>query len=341
MTSTDIVVRRDGMAAKVQYAKELANSGLLPAAYRRNPANVLYAVEYGEMLGLTPMAAINGIHVIDGKPTASASLISALVRRAGHRLRVSSDGTKALAEIVRSDDPDYTFRSEWTMDRAKQAGLTGKDVWKKYPAAMLKARAITEVARDACEEALSGVHYTPEELGAAVDEDGVPVQVQAERVDPVQDETDWDAEMVDAAGDVKALGDLYKKAVGIYGDRNPKLVDRIIAAGHEAAKKAESSASDEVLDAELVDEPAVEDVATVVENPRTVADAGADRARTQIAGYAKATQMDPNVVDALFADRFGHPKAHGTEAELLTFLADLKKNGLPTATPVSPVRAVA
>ena len=55
------------------------------------------------------------------------------------------------------------------------AELLGKDVWKKYPASMLKSRAITQCARDACEEALYGLHYTPEELGAEVDEDGVVV----------------------------------------------------------------------------------------------------------------------------------------------------------------------
>ena len=40
---------------------------------------------------------------------------------------------------------------------------------------MLKSRAITQCARDACEEVLFGLHYTPEELGANVDEDGVVV----------------------------------------------------------------------------------------------------------------------------------------------------------------------
>src|SRR5579859_5911131 len=82
MTTTDIAVRRpqaSAIPAKLAYAKELANSGLLPSAYRRNPGNVLWAVEFGEMLGLPPMAAITGVHVIEGKPTASAGLISALV----------------------------------------------------------------------------------------------------------------------------------------------------------------------------------------------------------------------------------------------------------------------
>ncbi|MCF2531718.1 recombinase RecT [Yinghuangia soli] len=184
---------------KVNYAEKLANSGLLPSQYRAQPANVLYAIEYGEMLNLSPMAAINGIHVIEGKPTASAGLIAALVRRAGHRLRVSGDDRRAVAEIVRSDDPEFVFRAEWTIERAIAAGLVeeknGKlwsrdskgrpKPWERYPAAMLKARAVSEAARDACEEALSGVHYTPEELGADVDEEGVPV-VTAEQAGPAQ-----------------------------------------------------------------------------------------------------------------------------------------------------------
>ena len=38
---------------------------------------------------------------------------------------------------------------------------------------MLKARAIASAPGTPCEEALFGLHYTPEELGADVDEDGV------------------------------------------------------------------------------------------------------------------------------------------------------------------------
>jgi len=150
--------------SRITYSKALAASDLLPKQYRGAPANVLVALEYGAALGLAPMAAIQGIHVVEGKPTASAQLIGALVRNAGHRLRVTGDNDQAVAVIVRSDDPDFEFRAEWTMERAKQAGLAGKAVWKQYPAAMLKARAITEVARDACPEVLSGVAYTDEEL---------------------------------------------------------------------------------------------------------------------------------------------------------------------------------
>lgn len=153
------------LEAKLRYARALADSGLLPRAYLHNPPNVLFALEYGETLGITPIAAMMGIHVIDGKPCASSGLISGLVRKAGHKLRVSGNEKTATCTIIRADDPDYKFTFTWDMDRAKQASLTGKQVWRNYPAAMLMARAITEAARAACQDVLYGLAYTPEELG--------------------------------------------------------------------------------------------------------------------------------------------------------------------------------
>ncbi len=169
------------MPAKLDYARQLAASGLLPDDYKQKPANLLWAIEFAEMLDLSPMAAITGVHVIKGKPSASAGLMSALVRRAGHKLRVRGDDTSATASIVRSDDPEYAFEVTWTMERAKTAGLLSNDNWKKYPAAMLSARAITECARLACQEALLGIAHTPEELGATLDEDGAVIH-QAARI---------------------------------------------------------------------------------------------------------------------------------------------------------------
>ena len=235
MSTTEIALRHSrnqaaALPAKVQYAHELAASGLLPVAYRRNPGNVLYAVEYGEMLGLPPMAAITGVHVIEGKPTASAGLISALVRRAGHKLRVSGNATSATCRIVRSDDPDFTFEVTWTLRKngdgnpsAEEAGLLSKSVWKQYPASMLKSRAITQCARDACEEALFGLHYTAEELGAEVDEDGAVVaQVVAEMtqddpwyVHPSPEAEEWVAASLRIVPDIglEACRNLWREAV--------------------------------------------------------------------------------------------------------------------------------
>jgi hypothetical protein len=163
------------LSAQMDYARALAESNLLPKQYFKQPANLLWAISYGQTLGVDPMTAVQSIHVINGKPTASADLIAGLVRRAGHKLRITGDDRKAVAQIIRADDPDFTFEVVWTIERAHAAKLTNKDTWKQFPAAMLKARAITEVARAACSEILQGTIYTPEELGAVVDQDGNPV----------------------------------------------------------------------------------------------------------------------------------------------------------------------
>ncbi len=182
-TDVAIVEHHDGaLSERIDFSKALAVAGLLPRAYQRQPANILLAMEYADALGIPLMTAIQSVHIIEGKPSASSGLVGSLVRRDGHRLRVTGDDKAARCEIVRADDPDFTFTAEWTMARAQAAGLTGKQVWKNYPAAMLKARAITECARDACPEALSGVSYTPEELGVDGGDEWQPAVVDVERI---------------------------------------------------------------------------------------------------------------------------------------------------------------
>ena len=151
------------LAVQMDFAKAVATAGVLPKAYQGNPGSVLVAVGLGAAMGLTPAESLYRIHVIEGKPSASAELIAANVRRAGHRLRVNGDDRRAVAQIIRADDPEFTYEVEWTIEKAQRAGLAGKSVWKSYPSAMLKNRAITECARTACPEALYGVVYTEEE----------------------------------------------------------------------------------------------------------------------------------------------------------------------------------
>ncbi len=152
--------------AKLAFATQLSQSAMLPQHLRGKPNDLLWSIAMAEAMGVPAMTAIVGIHSIQGKPVASADLMAAVVRRAGHKLRIPiSTDRECLAIVVRSDDPDYPFESHFTWDRATQAKLTGKENWRLYPAAMLRARAIAEVCRMACPEALLGV-YTPDEMGS-------------------------------------------------------------------------------------------------------------------------------------------------------------------------------
>ena len=187
--STDLVkAEAQQLDAYIKNARMLAESSMLPPAYQKQPANVLLAIQTGAPLGFTASQSISGIHVIKGKPTMSADMTAAAIRRAGHKLRITGDDTHAVAVLIRSDDPDFEYRCEWTLERAKKAGLLGNDTWAKYPAAMLRARAITEVARAGASEALYGVIYTPEELGAPVEmnDEGEIVPVETTPATPAK-----------------------------------------------------------------------------------------------------------------------------------------------------------
>lgn len=269
--------------AKIDLAKTLAVSTLLPRQYQQNPGNLMYAIEYAEALDVPAMTAITGIHVIDGKPSASAQLIAGLVRRAGHKLRVTFDRASmtARAVVVRTDDPDFEFVSEWTLDRAKAAGLTGKGVWKSYPDAMLKARAITEVARDAASEALFGIIYTAEELGAEqVDEDGAYIGGSVTTVTvatPAAPVRDWlgEARALADAGNLPGLRALHAEARQAFATAD--IEADIIALGKALAERL---AAAEIVDAEVVeDEDAVAEAdAATATGEAEAADEAADAA---------------------------------------------------------------
>ena len=188
MSNQALSVYSQPLDQQINYAKAMAVSNLLPVTYQNHPENVLVALAQGQALGIAPIQAMNQINVIKGKPALSADLIAALVRRAGHRLRVEGDDTYAQVTIIRADDPDYIPKPiRWDMERAKRAGLLGNPSWQKYPAAMLRARAISEAARAWANDALYGFIYTPEEIDSSwvPDSDpdtGEPVQAtQQER----------------------------------------------------------------------------------------------------------------------------------------------------------------
>ena len=159
----------------------LARSGLVPGNLRNKPDDILVIALAGRELGLPPMAAINKIFVVDGKPTLSAELMCALVQREGHEIWVESSSSKKAVVKGKRKGSDREQSVEFTMEEASQAGVAGKQNWKKYPAAMLRARAISALCRFAFADVLMGHSYTPEEMGADVvtNEDGAVIEATA------------------------------------------------------------------------------------------------------------------------------------------------------------------
>lgn len=154
------------LTEQLRYAQEVSSADILPDAYKNRPSDILVAMGFGQAMGLSPMESLYRINVIKGKPTMSAELIAAQVRKAGHKLRITKDREhlSVTATIIRSDDPDSPFSETRDQQWAQNMGLTGRENYRKQPLTMLTWRAITAVAREACPEALYGVAYTPDEM---------------------------------------------------------------------------------------------------------------------------------------------------------------------------------
>lgn len=150
---------------RLQHAQAVAQSSLIPDGYRDQPANVLWAMDLADALGVPFPQVMQTMVVMRGRMTMSADLMAAVVRRAGHKLRVREQGMAVTAALIRQDDPDYEFTATWDEAKARQAGLWGqRGPWTQYPAQMLRSRAVTEVCRQGASDALAGTIYSPDEL---------------------------------------------------------------------------------------------------------------------------------------------------------------------------------
>ena len=165
-TSPDVFTPRT-MAEAWKLAETFHASGLLPRGVN-SPAAAFTIIATGAELGLSPMASLRSIHVIEGKPVLSAALIAGIVQRRpdlceGFALVESTETIATYETKRRGQEP---VRMSFTIEQAQRARLTDKDNWKKYPHAMLRARASAELARAVYPDVVGGL-YDPDEIPGA------------------------------------------------------------------------------------------------------------------------------------------------------------------------------
>ena len=145
-------------------AKLLALSALLPAALRGKPEDVFVTIAAGMELGLPPMVALRSIHVVQGKPVLSADLMVALAERHPECESFACvESTDKIATYSAKRRGHPAVRRSFTWADAERARLIGKDNWKHYPHAMLRARCKADLARDVFADSLVGC-YDPDEI---------------------------------------------------------------------------------------------------------------------------------------------------------------------------------
>lgn len=166
------LVRRDQDAFEL--GRVFAESKMFPNTTKA--AEAVVKIIAGREFGLGPMAAMNGIHMVDGKPTLAANLIAGQIKR-HPRYDYKVERREADGCTLRFfEDGQFVGKMTWTKADAQAAGLLGKTNWKRYPRDMFFARCLTAGARTYCPDVLGGSPiYTAEELGA---DESTPVTPQ-------------------------------------------------------------------------------------------------------------------------------------------------------------------
>lgn len=174
-------------AQEFQTMKELATmaikSQLLPQAIK-TPEQAVIIMLKGRELGIPPMQAFSSIAVVQGKPTMSAELMLSMIYKNIPGAIVNFLETTNEACVIEAKRPHgKPTKFSFLMTDARQAGLADKGPWKAYPAAMLRARCISAMARALFPDALNGVSYTPEELGAeTIEVEGITIEPEKKEI---------------------------------------------------------------------------------------------------------------------------------------------------------------
>jgi len=144
-------------------AGTFVKSGLLPSSVN-TPEKAILIMLKGRELGLPPLQALSGLHVIEGKPGLSSETMLAMIYKQvpGAQIQFVRSDTKGC-EIDAARPGGKPQKFSFSEQDAQRAGLLGKQNWQKYPQSMYRARCISAMARAVFPDAIQNCH-TPEEL---------------------------------------------------------------------------------------------------------------------------------------------------------------------------------
>jgi hypothetical protein len=163
LPSRNIIPNAQDIQVLQTIARTASTSGLYSGV--GNEQKILMILLAAQELGIKPMMALNGgIWNIQGKIEISARLMNSMIRRAGHSIIIKEINTqRCVLEGKRVDSGD-SFIAQFTIEEAHRAGLTSRDVWRKYTEDMLYARAMSRLARRLFPDVI-GTAYVEGEIG--------------------------------------------------------------------------------------------------------------------------------------------------------------------------------
>lgn len=218
------------MTEMVRMAEAIAKSGLFGV---KTPDQAMALMLVAQAEGRHPAIAARDYDIIQGRPAKkSEAMLRDFIQSGGSVKWHALDDTKAEATFSHPQGGEVMI--SWDMRRAHQAGLTGKDMYKKFPRQMLRSRCISEGVRTVCPMATSGM-YAPEEV---IDITPAPQGNVIEQPSFVSDERRQELiERAEAAATITDLEAFWKEAVAECEAAKDKAAYDAIKEAVKARKK--------------------------------------------------------------------------------------------------------
>lgn len=160
----------EGFALIQRQAQVLASSDLVPKEFKGNVANCIIGLEIAHRIGASPLAVLQNLYIVHGKPGWSSQFIIAAINSTGKfsplRFDLTGDAvtrtcTAWAIDIATGDRLESPLVS---MKMAKEEGWIDKSgsKWKTMPELMLRYRAATFFGRLYAPEILMGMQTVEE-----------------------------------------------------------------------------------------------------------------------------------------------------------------------------------
>jgi len=228
-------------------AQAVAKSGMFAV---KTPEGALTLMLIAQAEGCSPAQAMMDYDLIQGKPALKSAAMLARFQRAGGKVSTIAS-TDDVAEAEFTHPAGVSLTVKWDAARIAKAGLADRDMHKKFPAQMKRARCISEGIRAVAPQCIPVGLYAVEEVQDMVaDEPGRVVSVQEAvtlSASALSQEVRTELE-----GTIKQAADLpsLTTAFSVAWERAKQATDKPAADAFKAvydARKAELSKPVEVM----------------------------------------------------------------------------------------------
>jgi hypothetical protein len=249
MTTTITPYQPSSIAELEQLCARLCRSGMVPRAYQGKPADAFVAIAFGAEVGLPPLASLQHIAVIDGRPGLFGDAIAGVALKSGAIKALDewfegehlADTWTAVCEVTRPDGGKV--KRTFSVADAKRAKLWGKlsreskpSPWVLYPQRMLAARARGFAVRDAAPHSFMG--YTAEELRDVQEQERAAPKDITPAGEPSAPTVDIKPEagllevihIVGGDGKPVYVGNVWQEALRFYGETKRHSTDAFAVA---------------------------------------------------------------------------------------------------------------